>query len=212
VASLQLQNLRTNERLSASAEKNKDLSAESQRIQLHNQMLMKCVGELTAITKRKEGTIEQLRHCIQNAEKLTDIPLPPTEQVLLLCTLFLISTGKLFGAHRLHCYRARSSLSVLVYCLEHTGLRENAQTRAFAVLVAFQVLRMLHMTSDTCCCGLTVPNSSNNMQAQHLEDFVLLFSVLVPVCEYVILLEYKTVVLQACSVSNIRPYAWRALT
>ncbi len=126
MASLQLQNLRTNERLSASAEKNKDLSAESQRIQLQNQMLMKCVGELTAITKRKEGTIEQLRHCIQNAEKLTDIPLPPTEKVLLLCTLFLISTGELFGAHRLHCYCARSSLSVLVYCLEHTGLRENA--------------------------------------------------------------------------------------
>ncbi|KAA6427394.1 MAG: hypothetical protein FRX49_02058 [Trebouxia sp. A1-2] len=81
VAALQLQNLRTNERLSASAEKNRDLSAESQRIQLHNQLLMKCMGELTAITKRKEGTIEQLRHCIQNAEKLTDIPLPPTEQV-----------------------------------------------------------------------------------------------------------------------------------
>ncbi|DBB07234.1 hypothetical protein WJX77_004458 [Trebouxia sp. C0004] len=81
VAALQLQNLRTNERLSASVEKNKDLSVESQRMQLHNQLLMKCVGELTAITKRKEGTIEQLRHCIQNAEKLTDIPLPPTEQV-----------------------------------------------------------------------------------------------------------------------------------
>lgn len=81
VAALQLQNLRTNERLSASAEKNKDLSAESQKIQLHNQLLMKCVGELTAITKRKERTIEQLRHCIQNAEKLTDIPLPPSEQV-----------------------------------------------------------------------------------------------------------------------------------
>ena len=128
---MQLQNLRTNERLSASAEKNKDLSAESQRIQLHNQMLMKCVGELTAITKRKEGTIEQLRHCIQNAEKLTDIPLPPTEQVLL-----------------------RSFLSVLVYCLEHTGLTGTAQTRAFAVPVARQVHCMLHMTSGTCGCGL----------------------------------------------------------
>ena len=66
---------------------------------------------------------------------------------------------------------------------------------------------MLHMTSDTCCCSFTVPSSSNNMQAQHLEDFVLLFAVLVPVCEYVILLEYKTVVLQACSVSNIFSYA-----
>ena len=95
---MQLENLRTNERLSASAEKNKDLSAESQRVQLHNQLLMKCVGELTAITKRKEGTIEQLRRCIQNAEKVTDIPLPPTEQVLLPCTLFLISTGELLGA------------------------------------------------------------------------------------------------------------------
>lgn len=94
---MQLQILRTNERLSASAEKHKDLSAESQRIQLQNQMLMKCVGELTAITKRKEGTIEQLRHCIQHAEKLTDIPLPPTEQVLLLCTLFLISTDIYFS-------------------------------------------------------------------------------------------------------------------
>lgn len=95
---MQLQNLRTNERLSASAEKNKELSAESQRMQLHNQLLMKCMGELTAITKRKEGTIEQLRHCIQNAEKLTDIPLPPTEQVLLPCMLFLISNGVLLGA------------------------------------------------------------------------------------------------------------------
>jgi len=128
VAALQLQNLRTNERLSASAEKNKELSAESQRMQLHNQLLMKCVGELTAITKRKEGTIEQLRHCIQNAEKLTDIPLPPTEQVLLPCMLFLISNGVLLGAHRLD--------------------------RAFAVPVACQVYCMLHMTSDTCCCGL----------------------------------------------------------
>lgn len=81
VAALQSQNLRTNERLSASAEKNKDLSAESQRLQLHNQLLMKCAGELTAIAKRQEGTIEQLRHSIQNAKKLTDIPLPPPEQV-----------------------------------------------------------------------------------------------------------------------------------
>ncbi len=127
MASLQLQNLRTNERLSASAEKNKDLSAESQRIQLHNQMLMKCVGELTAITKRKEGTIEQLRHCIQNAEKLTDIPLPPTEQVLLLCTLFVICTGVLFGVHRLHCCCARSSLLRPVNCLDHTGFTATVQ-------------------------------------------------------------------------------------
>lgn len=76
-------NLRTNARLSAVAEKNKELSAESHKTQLRNQLLMKCVGELTAISKRKDGTIGQLRHCIQHAEKLTDIPLPPVEQVLL---------------------------------------------------------------------------------------------------------------------------------
>ena len=83
VSALQVLNLRTNARLSAAAEKNKELSTESHKTQLRNQLLMKCVGELTAISKRKDGTIGQLRHCIQHAEKLTDIPLPPVEQVLL---------------------------------------------------------------------------------------------------------------------------------
>ena len=75
-------NLRTNARLSAVAGKNRELSAESHKTQLHNQLLMKYVGELTAISECKDGTIGQLRHCIQHADKLTDIPLPPVEQVL----------------------------------------------------------------------------------------------------------------------------------
>jgi len=58
VAALQLQNLFTNERLSASAEKNRELTAESQKTHLHKQQLIKCVGELTAISKRKEGTLK----------------------------------------------------------------------------------------------------------------------------------------------------------
>lgn len=195
VAALQLQNLRSNERLSASAEKHNDLSAESQRIQLHNQLLMKCVGELTAITKRKEGTIEQLRHCIKNAEKLADIPLPPTEQVLLPCTLFLVSISVLFEAHRLHCYCARSFLPVLVYGLKHTGF--TATVHAFflsmpmycldhtdfdrdcsnqSICCTSSISSSLHVAYDIrylLCCGfiaLLVPNSNNNTQAQHLED------------------------------------------
>ncbi len=89
VAALQLQNMYTNERVSASAEKNRELTAESQKTRLHNQQLIKCVGELTALSKHKEGTFKQLRHCIQNAEKLMDTPLPPVEQVLPPCGPFL---------------------------------------------------------------------------------------------------------------------------
>ncbi len=98
---MQLQNLSMNERLSASAKENKELSADSQTTQLHNQLLMKCIGELTVITKRKDETIEQPRHCIQHAEKLTDIPLPPIEQVVLSRRPFLIISDELLGAHRL---------------------------------------------------------------------------------------------------------------
>ena len=83
VTALQMQNLRTNARLSAVTEIHKELSTESHKTQLQNQLLIKCVGELTAISKRKDATIRQLRHCNYLAEKLIDIPLPPVEQVLL---------------------------------------------------------------------------------------------------------------------------------
>ena len=46
-----------------------------------NHMLMKCVAELSTVCKHKKATLEELRHCIQTADKLTDVPLPPVEQV-----------------------------------------------------------------------------------------------------------------------------------
>jgi len=91
VAALQLQNMVANERLNASAQKNKELTAERQKTHVHNQQLIRCVVELTAISKSKEGTLKQLRHCIQNAEQLVDIPLPPIEQVRPLCMPFIAS-------------------------------------------------------------------------------------------------------------------------
>ncbi len=80
-AALHSQDLRNTERLKAVAEKNHELSTESHKTQLHNQLLIKCIGELTAVCKRKESLLEQLRRCIQAADKVTDIPLPPVEQV-----------------------------------------------------------------------------------------------------------------------------------
>jgi hypothetical protein len=90
VAALQLQNLITIERLSASAEKNRELTAESQKTHLHNQQQIRCVGGATA--KQAQGrNLKQLRHCIQIAEKLMDIPLLPIGQVLPPCGPFLAS-------------------------------------------------------------------------------------------------------------------------
>ena len=44
-------------------------------------MLIKCVGELSVVCKHKQATLEQLRRCVQTADKLGDIPVPPIEQV-----------------------------------------------------------------------------------------------------------------------------------
>ena len=180
---MQLQNLRTNERLCASAEKNKDLSAESQRIQLHNQLLMKCVGELTAITKRKEGTIEQLKHCIQNAEKLTDVPLPPSEQVLLLCTLFLISTGVLLGAHRLD----RDCSNQITCCTSRMS---------GSLHVAYDISYLL--LRSHCLCPTAIPTSKLSTLKTPSCCFEFWSQ-----CTHVILPEHETIVRQACSVADL---------
>lgn len=81
VASLQTQNVCINEQLKSLSDKNQELTAERQKLYEQNNMLIKCVAELSAVCKRKEATLGELRHCIQTADKLTDIPLPPVEQV-----------------------------------------------------------------------------------------------------------------------------------
>ena len=81
VSSLQSQNLCSTERLRAVSEKNQELSDQSQKMHEHNDLLIKCIGELSVVCKRKEATLQQLRHCIQTADTLSDIPLPPVEQV-----------------------------------------------------------------------------------------------------------------------------------
>jgi len=83
---LHSQGLCNTERLRAVAEKNQELLKESHKTQLHNQLLVKCVGELTAVCKRKELFLEKLRHCVQTADKITDIPFPPVEQVSISAT------------------------------------------------------------------------------------------------------------------------------
>ena len=81
VVALQTQNLCSTERLKAASEKNQELSADSQKMNEHNQLLIKCVGELSVVCKRKQTTLERLSRYIQVAGKVTDIPLPPLEQV-----------------------------------------------------------------------------------------------------------------------------------
>lgn len=81
VAALKNLSLCSNERLKAMSEKNQELTAEAQKMYEDNHMLNKCVGELSVVCKRKQATLEQLRHYIQSADELSDIPLPPVEQV-----------------------------------------------------------------------------------------------------------------------------------
>ena len=81
VASLQHQNVCVNEQLKSVSHKNQELTAERQKLHEQNHMLIKCVAELSAVCKRKETTLEELRHCIQTADKLTDNFLPSMEQV-----------------------------------------------------------------------------------------------------------------------------------
>ena len=82
VATLKAGSLRTGERLRAITEKNQELAIEAQNINQHNQMRIKCIGELTVACKRSEGIIEQLRHRLQTADSLSDIPVPDVEKVL----------------------------------------------------------------------------------------------------------------------------------
>ncbi|KAL3151346.1 hypothetical protein ABBQ38_013179 [Trebouxia sp. C0009 RCD-2024] len=80
VASLQTHNVCINEQLKSLSDKNQELTADRQKLYEQNNMLIKCVAELSAVCKRKEATLGELRHCIQTADKLTDIPLPPVDQ------------------------------------------------------------------------------------------------------------------------------------
>ncbi|KAL3134557.1 hypothetical protein ABBQ38_006398 [Trebouxia sp. C0009 RCD-2024] len=80
VASLQTHNVCIKEHLKSLSDKNQELAADRQKLYEQNNMLIKCVAELSAVCKRKEATLGELRHCIQTADKLTDTLLPPVEQ------------------------------------------------------------------------------------------------------------------------------------
>ena len=81
VVSLQHQNVCNSEKLKSVSDKYQQLTAERQMLYEQNGMLIQCVAELSAVCKRKEATLEELGNCIQTADKLTDIPLLPVEQV-----------------------------------------------------------------------------------------------------------------------------------
>lgn len=81
VATLKTQNVCVTQQLNLFSDQNQELTAERKKLQEQNHMLMKCVAELSTVCKRKEATLEELRHCIQTADKLTDNPRPPVEQV-----------------------------------------------------------------------------------------------------------------------------------
>ncbi|KAL3130244.1 hypothetical protein ABBQ38_008541 [Trebouxia sp. C0009 RCD-2024] len=80
VASLQTHNVCLKEQLKSLSDKNQELTADRQKLYEQNNMLIKCVAELSAVCKRKEATLGELRHCVQTADKLTDTLLPPVEQ------------------------------------------------------------------------------------------------------------------------------------
>lgn len=81
VATLKTQNVCVTLQLNLFSDQNQELTAERKKLQEQNHMLMKCVAELSTVCKHKAATLEELRHCIQTADKLTDNPLPLAEQV-----------------------------------------------------------------------------------------------------------------------------------
>ena len=115
VAALQNQSLCSSERLKAMSEKNQELSAETQKTYEDNHLLNKCVGELSVVCKRKQATLEQLSRYIQTADKLSDIPLPPIEQVRWHVEMLHRSCGHCFRSHAgAHAYNSQdaSGLSI----------------------------------------------------------------------------------------------------